>query len=157
MTRILLAALVLLVFVGAWWLAKSSRPARTVSLNCAGTDQELERLIAALMNSTQQAYLIATVSGTDDFLQMTGGPTGVQIDFPLITPRQQGFESTIRQAATVRRLKVKENRGSDGSRFLDIDVTDDSRAIAQICRTLMRDVYSTSHDTVLQYEGEVFE
>ena len=60
------------------------------------------------------AFLIVT-HGTEDFLQMTGDSSGVQIDFPGYCA-SMSFESKIRSTAESRVCTV-ENKGSEGSRF----------------------------------------
>jgi len=112
----------------------------------------LEQLIHTSPND--HAFLIVTVSGTEDFLQMTGDSGGVQLDFPLVTGRQQSMESTIRMVADRNGLVLVENRGSDGSRFLDIDLSADAVEAARVCEILLREVFAVDNTTGLEFAGD---
>ena len=53
----------------------------------------IEPLIGRLMNSQKdQAFVIITKHGTEDFIQFTGDEIGVQLDFPIITENQKKYE-----------------------------------------------------------------
>ena len=98
------------------------------------------------------AFLIVQVAGTDDFLQITATPDAVEIDFPLITERQQGLEPQIRQTAADMQLQVRETRGTDGSRFLDCDIGGTPAEISSVCRQLLQRVFDARDDATLTYE-----
>ena len=116
---------------------------------------ELEQHIDLLMHAlNDRAFLIISVSGTDDFLQLTGDTQGVQIDFPLITDRQLTLESKIRLAAEAEGLEVVENKGSGGERFLDIDIEGDAVEVARVCRVLLRNVFGAEDGARLEFEGD---
>ena len=62
-----------------------------------GQLSELERYIDRLMRSTSEtSFLVVIVGHEDDFIQMTGNRAGVQLDFPLVTQRQQMREDLIK-------------------------------------------------------------
>lgn len=116
---------------------------------------ELHNHVDRLMRAPGDgAFLIISVSGTDDFLQLTGDPQGVQIDFPLITKRQLSLESKIRLTAEAEGLVVVENKGSDGSRFLDIDIEADVAGVTRVCRMLLREVFGAGEAARLKFEGD---
>jgi len=95
--------------------------------------------VARLMRSKNAyAFLIITIAHSDDFMQLTGDESGVQIDFILVTARQRGFEDKIREVAAREGLEVFENHGSDGARFLDIYINGESREVAAVCSKLLR-------------------
>jgi hypothetical protein len=98
------------------------------------------------------AFVIVNVAHSEDFLQLSGDRNSVQVDFPLITPRQRSLEGTIRDVAEHEGLDVVETSGSDGSRFLDVNVNGDYRAVAAICSKILRGVYSLSGHVELKFE-----
>jgi len=109
--------------------------------------------IARLMRSAdERAFLTISIARSDDFLQMTGDGRGVQIDFPMITTRQRSFEEKIRGIALRQGLAVVENLGSDGARFLDVDVEGSPRAVAAVCSKILREVYNVSGDAELIFQ-----
>lgn len=116
---------------------------------------ELRDYVERLMRSTWDgAFLVVTVEGSEDFVQMTAGEEGVQIDFPLVTARQRGFESKIRATAEGEGLAVEENVGSDGARFLDMYLAKDADAVARACRAFLREVFGAREDTRLEFDGD---
>lgn len=144
----------LLVILVGWIVWRFCRPYLLPSSpnHHTGSPEELDDLVARLMKSTREgAFLIVQVEHGDDFLQMTGGSSGVQIDFPLVTERQKGFELKIRRSAAHQGLRVVENYGTDGSRFLDIDIHDGPGRIAAVCRELMGDIYGTPRQAKFRY------
>ena len=144
------ALMLLIVLVSLRHKPKIAEPKGTR----ASSDQRPDDLVRRLMNSKKEgAFLIVGVKGSDDFLQMTGDSTGVQLDFPLITDRQQSLESKIRKAVADLNLTVTENRGSDGSRFIDIDVVGEPAQISAVCRALMEQVFAAS-EASLRFEHD---
>ena len=118
-----------------------------------GYVNELDRYIDRLMRSTSEgSFLIVGVSHPEDFIQMTGGSDGVQLDFPLVTQRQQMREELIKLGARAEGLFVVENPGSDGARFLDIDVEGSSRRIAAICHRLLKKLFDIDDTTQLTFD-----
>lgn len=101
------------------------------------------------------AFLIITVSGSDDFLQLIGDDEGVRMDFPLITDRQISLESKIRLAAEMVGREVMENEGEGGERFLDIDVMAEVAEVARVCRVMLREVFGAGEGARLEFEEGV--
>jgi len=110
----------------------------------------VDRLMRA---NNSGAFLIINIT-PDDFMQLTGAASCVQIDFPLITARQRGFEPKIRNAASSANLEVIENSGSDGSRFLDININGTSDKVAMICSKILRGVFGVSGDIELMFQHD---
>jgi hypothetical protein len=104
-------------------------------------------------SSIKRDYLIIHVAGTEDFIQFTADADSTQIDFPLVTERQQSNESKIKQAAKELNLEFHEARGSDGSRFLDCDYIGNSEQAAQVCRALLSIIYGATDATKLVFES----
>jgi hypothetical protein len=74
--------------------------------------------------------------------------------FPLITDRQRELESRIREAASELRLDFRETRGSDGSLFLDCDLSATPAEIAGVSRQLLSRVFGMSEDARLAFESD---
>jgi hypothetical protein len=109
--------------------------------------------IDRLMRSTDEnPFLIITVMGSEDFLQLSGSGGTVQLDFPMVTQRQQSLETTIRTVAASSNLTIIENYGTDGTLFLDIDLSGAAPAMAAICSKMLREVFSVSGTTELLFE-----
>lgn len=116
---------------------------------------ELRDYVGRLTRADEDgAFLIVTVAGSEDFLQMLLCAGSVQIDFPLVTARQRGFESKIRATAESEGLTVEEVRGSDGSRFLDIYLAKDADAVLRACRAFLREVFGAGEGTRLEFKGD---
>ncbi len=114
---------------------------------------DLAPYVDRLMRSKDpHAYLIINIVHSEDFMQLSGDASGVELDFPQITPRQQSFEEKIRSVARLEGLEVVETHGSDGCRFLDLNVNGESRVVAAICSKVLREVYSVSGDAELLFQ-----
>jgi hypothetical protein len=140
----------LLILIGVLLLAWVLWPRHVHRIT--GKASELEPRIAQLMQSERQTFLIVRVAGTRDFLQLTAAPDSAQIDFPLVTDRQRELEPKIREAAAELQLDFRETCGSDGTRFLDCDLTATPAEIARACRQLLQRVFGITEDATLAYE-----
>jgi hypothetical protein len=119
------------------------------------SNDELRNYVERLMRAPEDgAFLIVTVAGSEDFLQLLAGVEDVQIDFPLITDRQRGVESRIRAAAEGEGLTVEEVEGSDGAHFLDMYLEKDAGRVTRVCRTFLRDVFGAGDDARLEFESD---
>jgi hypothetical protein len=116
---------------------------------------ELRDYVERLMRASEEgAFLIVSVAGSEDFVQMIAGGEDVQIDFPLVTDRQRGFESKIRTTAASEGLAVEENEGDDSARFLDMYVEKDAGRVARVCRSFLRDVFGAGENARLEFESD---
>ena len=114
---------------------------------------DLAPYVDRLMRSNDpHAYLIISIVHSEDFMQLSGDASGVEVDFPQITPRQRSFEEKIRGVAEREGLEVVETHGSDGSRFLDLNVNGESQVVAAVCSKVLREVYSVSGDAELLFQ-----
>ena len=119
------------------------------------SEDELRDYVERLMRAPEDgAFLIVTVAGSEDFVQMIAGVEDVQIDFPLITERQRGFESKIRATAEGEGLTVEKNEGSDGAHFLDLYLEKDAGRVARVCRAFLREVFGAGEDARLEFESD---
>jgi hypothetical protein len=85
--KIFLIITVLVVFIFIGFLLFYRQDDTTVLV---GTIKDLESSIEKMMISTKEdAFVIATIYGTDDFIQFSGNAKNVQLDFPQITDRQR--------------------------------------------------------------------
>jgi hypothetical protein len=103
------------------------------------------------------AFLIITVSGTEDFVQLIADCEGVEIDFPLITGRQKGFEWKFRSIAEFEGCPLSENRGDDGARFLDVELPADSAEVSRIVELFLVELFGVGPHTELDFEGDCLE
>jgi hypothetical protein len=116
---------------------------------------ELREYVGRLMRAPEAgAFLIVTVAGSEDFLQMVVGEEDVQLDFPLITARQKSLEASMRATAEREGLSVEVNEGTDGSLFLDMYVEKDAERVTRVCRALLRDVLGAGEDARLEFESD---
>ena len=153
MSKILLAVIVLSILLVAFRSFRRNESDDRPSRLLPDSSRHLEDLVRRLMHSTSDdAFLVVGVENSEDFLQMTGGPAGVQLDFPMITDRQKSLESRIRETAARQGLSVQENRGT-GDLFLDIDISGEPAHIAAVCRRFMSEVYGATGGT-FRYEHD---
>lgn len=121
-----------------------------------GSLKNIEENLSKLMSSNNDhAFLIIEVSGTEDFIQFSGDDRGVQLDLPLVTDRQKEMEAQIRQSAKNQNLVIIENKGSDGSRFLDIDIDGSPSEITEISKGLLKNIYGVNESSTLMFQLEI--
>jgi len=143
-----------IIVLGTFLLVRSKQNQEIPKIK--GSLNELEENISKLMGSNNDnAFLIVEVSGTEDFIQFSGDDKGVQLDFPLVTERQKEMEAQIRQSAKNQNLAIIENKGSDGSRFLDIDIDGNPFKIAEISKDLLKNIYGVNESSTLMYQIEI--
>ena len=148
---IAIIVLILIVFFASIFLRKPS-DATIVE----GNIYNIEGMIKDLMNSSNDyAFLIIKIYGTEDFVQFTGDLEGVQLDFPLITKRQKSLESTFHRASRDLNQEVIENKGSDGSRFLDIELYGNASEITDIVTEFMAKLFNVNSGTKLVFEYDI--
>ena len=117
----------------------------------------IEPNVAALLESTaDDAFLIIGISGTPDFVQMSGYRGTALLDFPLITPRQKELRESIEEVCKGLGLEKTVVTGSDGSEFLDYDLPANAAQIADIVKTILVKVYGAEKSTVLEFEANGF-
>ena len=118
--------------------------------------QELEGLFEAVVAS-DSATLVLEVDGSEAFLQFSAGPDKVWMDFPLVTPAQRAREEAIREFYRSRGWTVLENRGSDGSLFLDVVLPPDAAAVAREAREVFQELLGVDDGASITVKGEGFE
>lgn len=143
-----------IIILGAFLLVRSKQNQEIPKIQ--GSLKDLEANLSKLMGSNNDhAFLIIEVSGTEDFIQFSGDDKGVQLDFPLVTDRQKEMEAQIRQSAKNQNLAIIENKGSDGSRFLDIDIDGSPSEITEISKALLKSIYRVNESSTLMFQLEI--
>ena len=117
----------------------------------ASLQAHIERL---MVSPRPDSFVIVTVKGTGDFIQFTGDQTGVQLDFPIITARQKTKEQRFRETARKQGLAVIESKGSDGSRFLDINIEGSPSEVSRVARAFAAEFLDVTDDSDLEYKAE---
>ncbi len=119
-----------------------------------GSIDDIEKNIEKLMRSSKEAaFLIATVHGTDDYVQFTADAKSVQLDFPLITDRQKSLEMAFRSVSKELGLEIMENSGSGGEKFLDITIEGTATEIAVVAASLMKKLFRIDRNEKIRYES----
>ena len=148
---LILIALILIAFFSFNFLSKSNDSATSI-----GNVENIENIIENLMKSTNEyAYLIIKIQDSEDFIQFTGDAKGVQLDLPLITERQKELETAFWHVGKDLNLKVVENKGSDGSRFLDIDLNGNAFEITNIVKIFIEKLFNVNSSTKLVFEYDI--
>lgn len=112
------------------------------------------RLEGLMASSGQDSFLVVTVKGTEDFIQFTGDQTGVQLDFPLVRARQKIMEPSFRETAKKLGVTVVESEGSDGSRFLDVNIEGSPSEVRQVSSAFLAKFFHVTDDSDLEFEAE---
>lgn len=148
---LILIVLILIAFFSFNFLSKSND-----SVTSIGNVENIENIIENLMKSTNEyAYLIIKIQDSEDFIQFTGDAKGVQLDLPLITVRQKELETAFWHVGKDLNLKVVENKGSDGSRFLDIDLNGNAFEITNIVKIFIEKLFNVNSSTKLVFEYDI--
>jgi hypothetical protein len=118
----------------------------------------IEPAITALLASTaDNAYLIISVPGTGDFIQLAGYKGSAELDFPQITSRQKQVRPMIENVCSELGLELRTSRGSNGAEFLDYDLPKSPGEISKILRLILMQVYDVSDTTMLELETNGFD
>jgi hypothetical protein len=119
-------------------------------------ETDLEGLAALFrrLGRVEYAVVILTVRGTDQFVQYSGGTTGIQLDLPLVTQDQQDCEAEIRAFFAERGERVVERRGTDGARFLDVDLPADPDRLARLTAGVVCEVFGAPRTVKLVVQSD---
>ena len=105
-----------------------------------------------LTSQDSDAFLVISISGTDDFLQMKPAGSGVELDYPQITERQKELRAEFERVCQNLRLPVRISHGSDGSQFLDVDIKGSEEEITSAVRTMMVELFGFTDTQELEFE-----
>jgi len=151
---LIITLIVAVILVAAFALLTRTTPGKTTT--SSGATSDIQGHIENLMNSKNEyAFLIITVQGTLDFIQFTGNKSGVQLDLPLITERQKELKQSFKETAKALGLAVIENKGADGSDFLDINIHESSKEIAEISAIFMERLFNITSNSKLKFEYDL--
>ena len=137
-----------------WGISCSRQPSERKML--IGTIDNIDGNIEKLMNSSlDDSFLVIQSKDNEDFIQLTGGIKGVQLDFPLITEKQKKSESTFRNTCKELNLNIIENKGSDGTVFLDVDINGTTSEVANVIKKFAIKFLNVNSKTNLQFDLNV--
>jgi hypothetical protein len=132
------------------------KPSYAGTISRTGNIANIEEHIDNLMKSTNEtAFVRICIHGTGDYIQFTGSTGGVQLDMPIISPRQKNLELDFRQACMDLNLKYYETIGSDGSLFLDTDINKNAFETSDIVKKFMGKLFNVTSNTKLVFEYAV--
>ncbi len=144
---IILAVVILAIFI----FGRSKKAAELQKIE--GKLEDIEDSINKLMCSkNDHAFIIVKISDTDDFIQFSGDEKWVQLDFPLVTDRQKNLEDKFGKVARKWDLEVIENKGSDGTCFLDIDINGSPSEVSKVIEGVMKEVFGVDKNTGLEFQ-----
>jgi hypothetical protein len=114
---------------------------------------DVDEYVRRLANAPEYGVLIIGVQGSEDFVQFSASDESVQMDFPLVTVAQQAREAAMRAFFEARDTPIMENHGSDGERFLDVELSGDPERIAEVTRDVLADVFDATPADRLHFDG----
>ena len=98
------------------------------------------------------AFLMVFVDDTENFIQFSPGPLDVKMEFPLVTPQQQGLETEMRQVGEKLGMQVNELKGTDGTRFLNYTLDRDPQALVTAAREVLTAVFGANEESRLVFK-----
>ena len=149
-------ALILILLIGValiFYLYFSQKITQEQTATLEGNSSDLQGIIKKLMYSINEgSYVIVKVSDTESFLQFTGDKKGIQLDFPMLTEVQQQHKNNIIKVGNDLGLLLIENKGTDGSLFLDFNIHGSAEQISEIIKTFLTEVFKAGETSKLTYE-----
>jgi hypothetical protein len=73
------------------------------------------------------------------------------MDYPIMTPRQKELSEKYREICSESGITVYETKGSDGSLFLDANVSSEPLELAKISELILRELLGAKDDTKLEF------
>jgi len=141
-----IAALVIVLILLAYFVWPRSNYSET------GQVSELSKYFDLLQNSTPSYNtLIISAETTKDFLQFSRYENNIELDFPLVTEKQKALEMKFREACERLSLTVRETSGTDGARFLDVDLPSDISERVKITEKILTDVFGINENGELKF------
>ena len=126
----------------------------------ASTEKSLSDISAAvaglLKSPAEDAYLVISISGTEDFVQLGGYLGTAFLDFPQITARQQNLRAKIETVCSDLGLTLETNVASNGAEFLDYPLSGSAEEMAAIVEQVLVRVYGVDRGTDLEFETNGF-
>ena len=148
-SMIVIGVILLVVFA----LLFLSRRVSTTTCYQGGFD-DIPSFFQKLMHAqTHNAFLIIQVTDSPDFLQFTAGDEILQMDYPLITDDQKRNARQLSSVCERLGLPSRKNTGTDGSEFLDFDITGTPEEMSLIVQKVFESVFGVSKDQQLTFKG----
>ena len=117
-----------------------------------GSLADLHSYVGRLIRSPNSGgTLVIQIRGAEAFIQFTGGSSGVEMDFPLVTPDQKAREPIIRAFCDRYHLRLRVSFGTDGSGFLDVDLAPDVGMISTVVRAAFAEIFDVREPMTVDY------
>lgn len=128
-------AIVVFVFL-VWALMPSSKIVKK------GGFSHLDHQFNCLINGQPKVRtLIVEVIGTTDFIQFSHFRDHIQVDFPLVTERQNSLRDQYRREVEKLGYSAEVSKGSNGASFIDFAVPADPNKVSETCATLLKGTF----------------
>jgi hypothetical protein len=138
--------IVIILFAISQFLKKSKK--------VQGTMSNILSYIDKLIKSTKNdSFLIIIIKDTNDFIQFTKTDNGVKLDFPLVTQSHKDLENQFRDICSKYSLNIIESKGTDGTRFLDVNIQGSSYDITKINQSILTDLFKINSTTALLFDS----
>jgi hypothetical protein len=123
-----------------------------IDIHIAATDlgSQLEKFVSA----PDQPFLVIAAEGTPHFVQFSHAGDKAIMDFPLITDDQRSRADSIRRFAAKNGLEVELTSGTDGSEFIDMDVTLEPALLARLVNDAFATVFGIAKLDRLHLRGD---
>lgn len=125
-------------------------PSKEIVVNGKLTDLA-KQFNVYLFSDPPLSSLIIAIKGKEDFIQFSRASMEVELDYPLITERQNENRNKYREICSELGLELRETKGSDGSAFLDADVPADPEKLAKITKRILGSLFGATDETKLKY------
>lgn len=150
---ILVVALIIAITIVVWLVRRTS-----VSTGYLGDFRDIPAFLTKLIHATaDDAFLIITIVDTGDFLQFSAAEGIVQMDYPLVTKRQRETAERLSAVCSQLGLTLDKNKGSDGTDFIDYDISGTSTEMAAVVQKVLEQAFDVSEGQKLVFEGNGLE
>ncbi len=113
---------------------------------------DLAKQFNLLLNSKPSfTSLTITIKGKEDFIQFSKNGRKIEMDFPLVTENQINNGIKYREICSDLGIEVRETAGSDGSLFLDADLSSNDEVLAETTKKILNSVFGATDETKLKY------
>lgn len=134
-----------LIFVLVVWLLIPSK-----QVVARGTFDSLELQFKQLIDGLPKQRILRVEMPNGVFLQFEHAKNSVQMDFPLISEQHKDLESTYRKEIESLGFHVKEATGSDGARFLDVNLSEDISELVELTKKIFTGTFGALETTKLK-------
>jgi len=154
MSKVLIIAGIVFAILAIAFLAM---PRQYELFSKLGTISDIQKNIEGLLSSNdEKAFLIITVTNTNQFVQFSAYDKIVQMDFPMIKDEQKDRRQKITEFCKSLGLELTVNIGTDGSEFLDYDLSGTPNEITSTIAQIISKVFNVSPTTELSFQTNGF-